>query len=168
MQLVQTGDRQAYEVLFQRYREPIWRYLVKWTRDAEAASELYQETFLRVWRSADTWKPGRTFKPWLYRIAKNLARDRHRYDQREVETVEVDLERARGVRLRQPVQAVDLERALAALPDHYREAFLLGAVEGLDHREMAEALDISPVNARARVSRARAKLRELLAEPGEA
>jgi RNA polymerase sigma-70 factor (ECF subfamily) len=59
---------------------------------------------------------------------------------------------------------MDLEQAIGALPENLREAFLLGVVEGFDHREVAGQLEISPDNARARISRARARLRELLGE----
>jgi RNA polymerase sigma-70 factor (ECF subfamily) len=57
---------------------------------------------------------------------------------------------------------MDLEAAIGSLPENLREAFLLGAVEGFDHREVAAQLEISPDNARARISRARARLREIL------
>jgi RNA polymerase sigma-70 factor (ECF subfamily) len=61
-----------------------------------------------------------------------------------------------------PVDAVALSRAIEQLPVPLREAFLLGAVHGLDHQELAVALDVTPDNARARLSRARARLRALL------
>jgi RNA polymerase sigma-70 factor (ECF subfamily) len=163
MQLVQAGDPHAFEVLFARHHGPVWRYLVRTTRDEQAASELYQETFLRVWRAASTWRPGLAFRPWLYRVAGNAARDRFRSGQREVVTQPLDPERD-GRSLATPVAAVDLERALARLPDTYRDAFLLGVVEGFDHNEVALVLGISPDNARARIARARLRLRELLTE----
>jgi RNA polymerase sigma-70 factor (ECF subfamily) len=59
---------------------------------------------------------------------------------------------------------MDIHAAVAQLPDTLREAFLLGAVQGFDHNEVAQALDITPSNARARISRARAQLREALGE----
>ena len=64
-----------------------------------------------------------------------------------------------------PSEKIMLERALAQLPENLRDAFMLTAVLGMDHNEVAAALDISPDNARARVSRARTRLRELLESP---
>ncbi len=159
---VQQGDRGAYAVLFARYQRPIWAFLVRRTGDADGASDLFQEVFLRVWRAAGTYDRGQRFKPWLYRVSANICRDRYRSVQRAVETVEIDLDRSASA-FADPIAAVDLERALAKLPDNLREAFLLGAVHGLDHNEVALALEITPVNARARISRARVQLRELLA-----
>lgn len=166
MVLVQTGDRAAYGQLFARYQTPIWSFLVRRTSDAEASADLFQEVFLRVWRSAGTWDRNQRLRPWLYRVAANLCRDRFRGQQREVDTVPLDPDHAPRVAHVDPVAPIDLERALAKLPDNLREAFVLGAIEGLDHNEVAAALDITAVNARARISRARVALRELLAAEG--
>ena len=164
MTLVQAGDRDAYGQLFARYQAPIWSFLVRRTGDREASADLFQEVFLRVWRSAGTWDPRQRLRPWLYRVAANLCRDRFRGQQRQVETVELDPDHAPRSFRDDPVAPIDLERALGQIPDHLREAFVLGAVEGLDHNELALALDISPANARARISRARTALREILAK----
>lgn len=165
MVLVQRGRQDAFEALFARHRDPLWGFLVRKTGDRDGAADVYQEAFLRVWKSAHTYREGQSFKPWLYRIALNTARDRWRRTQREPDTVALDPE-LRG-RRRDPMSGRDLERAIAALPDTLREAFLLGAVQGMDHNEVAAALDITPSNARARISRARSRLRAALAESGE-
>lgn len=164
MTLVQTGDRDAYGQLFARYQAPIWSFLVRRTSDRDASADLFQEVFLRVWRSAHTWDRRQPLRPWLYRVAANLCRDRFRGQQRQVDTVELDPERSPHVHRDDPISPIDLERALAKIPDHLREAFVLGAVEGLDHNELAVVLGISPANARARISRARTALREILAK----
>ena len=65
-------------------------------------------------------------------------------------------------------QRLTLEQAIEALPENLKDAFLLGAVHGMDHREIATQLDISPANARARISRARAFLRDWLHKRGGA
>lgn len=176
MQLVQAGNQDAFSALFARYRGPVWSWLARRTGDRELSAELYQEAFLRVWRSAHTYKVGQPVKPWLFRIAGNVARDRFRRERRRIDTTELDEQlggetfwRPEGTSVRvggDPLSGVDLERAVLSLPDTLREAFLLGAVQGLDHNELAEALDISPANARRRVSRARARLREILEERG--
>ena len=165
MHLVQKGDSQAFQVLFSRYKVPIWSFLVRRTGDRNQASDLYQEVFLRVWRAAHTFRHGQRVRPWVYRISTNVIRDQYRKSTRQVETVELD-DWGQG-RLTDPIGTHDLEQAINGLPDNLREAFLLGAVQGLDHKEVAEALDISPANARARVSRARVHLRKLLSDRGE-
>ena len=66
-------DAHAFEALLERYREPILRHLLRFTRDDAAAQDLVQEVFLRVWTRAAQWDGRGAFKAWLYRIATNLA-----------------------------------------------------------------------------------------------
>jgi len=160
MQRVQADDATAYKALFQRHHGRVYGYLVRKTRDRQVAADLYQETFLNVFRARQTWTPGRPFRPWLFRIAANAARDHARRQQRRPE--EVELHDWGASTTDQPDARIHLEAALAGLPDTLRDAFLLGVVEGFDHNEVAEALGISPANARARVSRARRFLRQAL------
>lgn len=164
MVLVQQGDSAAFRELFARHQVMLHSYIQRRTQDSEVSADLFQEAFLRVWRSASTYKPGQPFRPWLFRITGNLLRDRFRTSTRRIQTVETeDLDRVHAT-IPQPLATTDLERAIAKLPDSLREAFLLGAVHGMDHNEVADALDISPSNARARISRARARLRVMLTD----
>jgi RNA polymerase sigma-70 factor (ECF subfamily) len=136
MERVAAGDAAAFSVLFARHEAPVYRFLLRRTDSAEAAGDLYQETFLRIYRARAAYRRGAPFRPWLYGIALNAARDAVRKQRRSPLTV---------------------------VPDEgLRDAFLLGAVEGLDHNEVAEILAISPANARARISRGRVWLREAL------
>ena len=111
MQRIQQGDRAAYRELFARYQTPVWSFLVRRTGDREASSELFQETFLRVWRSAATYNPGKPVRPWLYRVASNLARDRYRSSTREVDTTPLD-DALDGAHLPEPLATEDIERAI--------------------------------------------------------
>jgi RNA polymerase sigma-70 factor, ECF subfamily len=157
---VQQGDSDAYRMLFDRHNERIYAYLVRRVGQPELARDLFQDTFLSIHRAKATWSPSRPFRPWLYGIATNAVRDHFRKTSRRPMEVEVDREPA--VVHPHPVGTLDLERAIALLPDPLREAFLLGAVEGFDHNEVAVQLGINPDAARARISRARAQLRLLL------
>ncbi len=164
MTRVQAGDAGAYKALFERHQARVYGFLVRRTRDREAAADLYQETFLRVFRAREQWRPGRPFRPWLFGIAANAARDRVRKAQRR--PFEVGIEDWDAPVIPNADARLHLEKAVAELPDTLRDAFLLGVVEGLDHNEVADALGISPDNARARVSRARRHLRAALSGEG--
>lgn len=160
MRAVQAGKRAAYTTLFMRYQAAIYGYALRMTRRKELAEEVFQDTFLSVHRARGSFDPRMgSFRSWLYRIATNTLRDRARSAARrpEVEVAEWD-----GASQSPPESKLMLERALAALPEPLRDAFLLGVVGGLDHNEIATALGITPDNARARLSRARLKLRETL------
>lgn len=162
MEWVQNGDREAYHELFERYQSRIYGYLLRKTRDRETTDDLFQETFLSVFRARHTWKPGRNFRSWLFAIAANASRDHVRKQLRTPE--EADAEILLSVYPRSDAR-IHLEEAIAGLPDTLRDAFLLGVVEGFTHTEVAQQLDITPANARARISRARAWLRDRLQNP---
>lgn len=156
---VQQGDAAAYHALFERHRSRLYGYLVRRTRDPQVAADLFQETFLRVHRSRHTWREGRPFRPWLYSIAVNASRDHGRRQRRLPDEVELG---TGPVTHEHHVTRMNLEAAIGTLPETLRDAFLLGVVEGFDHNEVAAQLDITPANARARISRARAHLRKQL------
>ncbi len=160
MERVQAGDAAAFRVLFDRHRARVHGFLVRRTGSRERGAELFQETFLRVWRARATWRRGRPFRPWLFGIAVHAAQDEARRGRRRV--AEVELDEARHATHDAPDARIHLEEAIAGLPDTLRDAFLLGVVEGFDHNEVAEQLGITPANARARISRARRRLRDRL------
>jgi RNA polymerase sigma-70 factor (ECF subfamily) len=160
MDLAQRGDTRAYTTLFERHRAPLYGYVLRMVGRPELADELFQETFLSVHRARATWSSHEgSFRSWLFRIATNAVRDRARQAARRPEVMGDAFELSGAP---DQTDAVALEELLRALPEPLREAFLLGAVLGMDHNEIAQALAITPDNARARLSRARARLRELL------
>ena len=161
MSQVQQGSAEAFTTLFDRHRAPLYGFILRMTRDPESAADAFQDTFLKVHRARSTWSgEDASFRSWLFRIATNAVRDRARQADRRREnlTAEDVVVPAHD----HPDERLMLERALASLAEPLREAFLLGVVHGLDHNELVAALAITPDNARARVSRARARLRELL------
>ena len=160
MLLVQQGDERAYAELFARHQRSTFGYTKRFIRDDAAAQEVFQETWLKVHRSRATYREGARFKSWLFAIAANTTRDAFRNTQRRIQTVDSPIE-ARATQP-MPMEGMDLQKAIDTLPENLKEAFVLGAIQGLDHKELAEALEISPSNARARVSRARAHLRDQL------
>jgi RNA polymerase sigma-70 factor (ECF subfamily) len=164
MSLVKTGNTSAFETLFARYKRPLYGYLRRMVSRSELADELFQETFLNVHRFRSSWdiQLG-SFRGWLYRIATNLMRDRLRSQGRKPEVLVIEDRPVEGTEAAGDLALrLELEHALEKLPDTLKDAFYLGAMEGLDHHEVALALSITPDNARARISRARTRLRELL------
>jgi len=162
MLLVQKGDESAYAELFARHKRSVYGYTRRFIRDEARAQEVFQDTWLKIHRSRGTYREGARFKTWLFTIAANTTRDAYRQTQRRIQTVDSPIEARTASE--KPTLGLDIHAAISQLPDTLREAFLLGAVQGFDHNEVAEALDISPANARARISRARAQLRQTLEE----
>ena len=166
MARVKAQDRDAFAVLVERHLATIHAFNYRLTRDAEDAADLAQETFLRVWSKAATYKPNRVkFTTWLHRIAHNLCIDQHRrrrpVDDVDVDTLdggEADIDRMpANERLRRAV-----DRALADLPERQRTALLLCHRRNMSNREAAEVLGISVDALESLISRARRTLRTTL------
>jgi RNA polymerase sigma-70 factor (ECF subfamily) len=161
------GDALAFDSLFQRWADPLLRYLDRMLRDTAAAEELVQEVFLRVHRARDRYRPEARFSTWLYRIATNLAlnelrRPRRRDPHRSVDD-ELGPELAAGTPSPDEIAharrvSADIERELEALPERQRAALWLSAVEGLSYAEVAEALEVTEKAVKALVHRARTRL----------
>jgi RNA polymerase sigma-70 factor (ECF subfamily) len=133
------------------------------------AEDLLQEIFLAAHRKLDTFRGESALGTWLYRLATNLCLDYLRSrtgraiqvtDSLEDEPWLVDAA-SRGLANR-TVTRMDLERAIAQLPEGCRAAFVLHDVEGLEHREVGEILGIAEGTSKSQVHKARIKLRSLL------
>lgn len=161
----QAGDRTAFAVLIERYWDRLYRWLYQLTRDAHAAEDLTQETFLKAFAAIKRFQAGTNFRAWLFRIGHNNF---------------VNLHRSRGAsRQPMPVEApanqdgpVDevlsreamqqLARAVGRLPAEFRAAFLLRVEEGMSFKVMAAVLKITEETARWRVFKARQRLLQTL------
>ena len=166
-----TQDRAAararVEELYAAHHPEIYGYLSRMVRDDELAADLAQETFVKAFRAYDTLIDHDRARAWLYQIAGRTALDELRRrriirfvpwtgESRGVDPSAEDLVLDRRLH-------GDLERALGQIPARQRMALLLAEVQGLNGAELAEALGVSHVAARALLSRARESLRQALA-----
>ncbi len=155
------------ETLFARHHGEIYAYLVRMLRDGELAADLTQDAFVKAYRAYDTLQKGENARAWLYQIAHRVALDELR--RRKVARLLPWTGESHGaapsaehvameVRLSGP-----LERALARIPERQRAALLLAELHDLTGLELAAALGVSHVAARALLTRARESLRVALA-----
>ncbi|MGZ6344762.1 MAG: RNA polymerase sigma factor [Candidatus Limnocylindrales bacterium] len=165
-----TRDRataRAYvEQLFRQHHAEIYAYLARMLRDPELAADLAQETFVKAYRAFDSLEDPARGRAWLYQIAGRTALDelRRRRIVRFVPWVGESqgvAESAEDTALQQRVSG-ELERALAVLPPRQRQALLLAELHDLTGLELAEAMGVSHVAARALLTRARESLRQAL------
>jgi RNA polymerase sigma-70 factor (ECF subfamily) len=161
----QRGDLDAFERLYRSHVGRVLALCARMTGDRAMAEDLTQETFVKAWERLATFKGESAFGSWLHRIAANVV---------------LDAARARGRRLRRitPVEdaeafadptpswdcasTVDLERAVAALPEGARTAFVLHDVNGFSHEEVARMSGQAVGTSKAQLHRARQLLREAL------
>lgn len=134
------------------------------TRNAHDAEDLVQETFLRAYRAFDGFRPGSNIRAWLYTILHRVRTDAFRRSQRSPRTVEMADE---GPPVPPPQDALaqggeDLARALASIPDVFRNAVVLRDVDDFTYQEIARILDVPIGTVMSRIHRGRALLRAAL------
>jgi RNA polymerase sigma-70 factor (ECF subfamily) len=163
------GDLGAFEELYRTHAGRLYGVAFRMVGNAADAEDLLQEIFLAAHRKLDSFRGESALGTWLYRLAVNLCLDylRSRTGRAIQVTDPLDDEPAmaeagRGLAER-TVSKMDLERALAQLPEGCRTAFILHDVEGLEHREVAEVMGIAEGTSKSQVHKARLRLRQLLA-----
>lgn len=158
-----------FEEAMRRHDREIMRFLVRMTADREDALDLFQETFLRAYRAYPGLDCENGLRPWLFKIASNLCRNRVRDRARHSRVIshEVSSESLDGINPQSRNHAaahdgtLDLKRAIAKLPGKQGQAFVMRKIVGLDYSEIAAALSCSEESARAGVYQALRKLKEL-------
>ena len=165
-----AGEREACEELYRRHAPRVLGLARRMVTSAEDAEDAVQDVFLAVFRKLNTFRGESSLSTWLYRLAMNVCLDRLRsrgHRERKV-TDAYDTEDADHVTAPQPAgrlspgAAIDLERAIAALPEAARAAFLLHDVEGFDHREVGDILGIAEGTSKSQVHKARLRIRSFL------
>jgi RNA polymerase sigma-70 factor (ECF subfamily) len=165
------GDLAAFEELYRAHAGKLFSVACRLLGNAADAEDLLQEIFLSAHRKLDGFRGESALGTWLYRLATNACLDHLRSRAARMNQVTDALDEepspappgSRGL-AEQTVTKMDLERALAQLPEGCRAAFVLHDVEGLEHREVAESLGIAEGTSKSQVHKARQRLRALLLE----
>lgn len=164
------GDLGAFEAIYRTHAGRLYSLARRMAGNPSDAEDLLQEIFLAAHRKIDSFRGDSALGTWLYRLATNLCLDHLR--SRAVKAGQmtgalddqVGLADAGSRRLAErTVTKMDLERAIAQLPDGCRAAFVLHDIEGLEHREVAEMLGIAEGTSKSQVHKARLRLRAMLA-----
>lgn len=166
---IQRGDARALNTLVERHHASLLGYLYRMTGgDRPLAEDLVQETFLRVLRSIRQYHSAQRFKPWLYTIATNLARDHFkRADTRRTDPIQTGTLSLPDPNQPEPTflahdDARQVIAALAQLPDLQRETVILRYYQDLSLAEIAETLNIPVGTVKSRLSIGLNRLKDLL------
>jgi len=166
-----AGPDDGFEAEALGYLDSLYGTALRLTRDPSDAEDLVQDTYLKAFRFAGSFERGTNLKAWLFTILHNTYRNRRRHGSRD--PVDVDSEvveaAAEGEAAHSPEAILlratidrDLQAALDALPDQYREAVWLRDVEELTYQEIAAALDVPMGTVMSRISRGRRLLHDHL------
>jgi len=163
----QRGDRQAFGALVHSHRQGVVNVVYRMCGDAHLAEDAAQMAFLKAWQHLSRFRPGSSFRNWVYRIATNSALDDLRRERETLNPEEIELP-APGVapeeRVEQSERAERVRRAVLDLPEASRVVLVLREYEGLSYQEIAGTLDIPLGTVMSRLSYARKRLLEMLSE----
>ncbi|MGH9832666.1 MAG: sigma-70 family RNA polymerase sigma factor [Blastocatellia bacterium] len=174
-----TGEETAFAELTRRYRNQITNYVYRMLNDYDRAVDLAQETFVRVYMSAERYQATYSFSTYIYRIAHNLAiselrqRKRRRliplptfFSDKDNEEMEVEIEDRKQVMADDAMIGNERQRAvakaIASLPEKYRAALVLCHLEDKSYEEISEILGLPVGTVKSRINRARNLLKEKL------
>ncbi len=162
----------TWDEVVRQHADRVYRLAYRLSGNSQDAEDLTQETFIRVFRSLSSYRPG-TFEGWLHRITTNLFLDMVRRRNRvRMEALPEDYDRVPGDEP-SPEQAFtaahldsDLQEALDELPPEFRAAVVLCDVEGLSYEEIGATLGVKMGTVRSRIHRGRQALRASLENKG--
>ena len=165
---VLAGDARAERAFYDAHVDRVFRLCYRIANgDGERAQEFTQETFVRAFEKLAGFRGESALSTWLHSIAVSVSlngmRKVKRRQERETEFEDVPAIAA-VERHAEPDLKRRLRRAVAELPEHYRVVFVMYDMEGYTHDEIADVLKVPAGTSKARLSRARARLRESLAE----
>jgi RNA polymerase sigma-70 factor (ECF subfamily) len=169
--LASAGDESAFEQLYRAHSARVFALCLRMSGSRQRAGELTQDVFVHVWKRLGSWRGESALSSWIYRLTVNLVlsnvrgekrRQNHEMtDEREPDRGEPKTETAPAPAV-SVHEAIDLERAIAGLPQGARTVFVLHDVEGYQHNEIAKMTGTAEGTCRAQLHRARKLLMEAL------
>ena len=173
-ELQQTNNERAFEILVQRYKNPLTNYVFRFLGDYDACTDVVQETMIKVYRYKDNYSSIAKFSTWIYTIAGNLARTEYRRRKRrnilsindygeEEKTFDIPDESHRpDVMTDSGIKEKIIQEALLKVKEVFREVVILRDIQGLSYEEISEITGLNEGTVKSRINRGRAKLQELL------
>ncbi len=153
----QDGDQRAFGVLIKRYERPLYNFILRMIGNPAEAEELFQETFLRIYKNLENFRGGASFSPWAYRIAHNLCIDSLRRPGKRI-FVELEkdddnevsvLDRQENEQSPNPENELyrrqigqSIQEAVDQLPPKLRSVFVMYQYDHFAYEEIAEVLEI--------------------------
>jgi len=159
-----AGDYDAFKLLYEKHVARVYAICLRYCGNEDDASDVAQDVFIQVWEKLKNFRGESTFSTWLYRVATNVSisyiRKRSPWWVRSIEWTKAGNEEL--MRVNESYFEHSLDKKIADLPKQARLVFVLFAIEGYRHTEIAKILRISPGTSKAQYHRARQLLKEKL------
>ncbi len=168
---LKSGDEEAFNLFFEKYKNTIYNFGLKFCGNTEDASDILQETLLNAFKYIKNFKGESKLSTWLYRIAANACQKKKLSEKNVVSFDELEENQIHTLNKHNENPHVNFERreieklirkAILRLPEQYRIPLILKDIEGLNHQEISEVLNISLTNAKVRLHRARLMLKSIV------
>lgn len=167
----QDGDTAAFETLYRRHNDPLYRYLLRLCRHRDTAEDIFQDVWGKIIKARSNYRPTAKFTTFLYRVAHNCFIDHIRRNKRHTNSTEFDPEihsdpgEQPDVLTERSLARERLLVALQDLPEAQRDAFLLREEAGLSVAQIASVTGCSRETAKSRIRYAVTKLKVAISEP---
>ena len=166
MVMYASGAREAFDILYERYRHRIYGFALTCLRNSADAEEIVQDVFLRVSSAAPRYRPEGRFKSWLFRIAANRIRTeiitRKRWGRAGEERTDERIDSSRSDPEEALVARDLVEKFFATIPETQRMVLVLKEVEGMSSPAVACALGLTDENVRVLLHRSRKRFSDFL------
>jgi RNA polymerase sigma-70 factor (ECF subfamily) len=169
MQFIQQGRESAFNALYERYGQRMYRYFYRMLRQSpEKAHDFTQELFLKIIEQPEAFDISRRFSTWIYAVAGNMVKNEYRRKSKQPQQTVLDdsaivIAAAHSLPdLDADVRKAYIEQAVQTLRPHHRECFLLRYQEGLSVQEISEVIGCPPGTVKSRLHYSLKKLNELL------
>lgn len=173
----QGGDKQAFELLVEKYQRKLARLLSRFIRDPAEVEDVTQEAFIKAYRALPAFRGDSAFYTWLYRIGINTAKNYLMAMGRRAPTsTEVEAEEAEGYEEGEQLRDINtpeslllsseiaqtVNKTIEELPEELRKAIQMREIEGMSYEDIAQAMDCPIGTVRSRIFRAREAIAEQL------
>jgi len=175
LEFQRNNTTKAFEILVERYKNPLTNYVFRFLGDYEACIDIVQETMIKVFRYKDTYNSIAKFSTWIYTIAGNLARTEYQrrkrrklfsidsYGKEKDETFEIPDESYRpDIITDSGIKDKIIQAALLKVSDAYRDVVILRDIQDLSYEEIAEIKGLAVGTVKSRINRGRAQLQKML------
>jgi RNA polymerase sigma-70 factor (ECF subfamily) len=163
------GSAEAFEQLYERYRGPLYRYILRMAGDPATANDLYQGSWEKIIKARGRYSASAPYKAWMYRIAHNHIMDHFRRQRPETDLPDDHMESSAArpdEQLTEDENRKDLLTAIDSLPPEQKDALLLKLETGLDLQAIAEVTGVKLETAKSRLRYAVRRLKETLGDQG--
>ena len=175
LEFQQNNTTKAFEILVERYKNPLTNYVFRFLGDYEACVDIVQETMIKVFRYKDTYNSIAKFSTWIYTIAGNLARTEYQrrkrrkffsidsFGEEKDETFEIPDESYRpDIITDSGIKDKIIQDALLKVSDAYRDVVILRDIQNLSYEEIAEIKGLAVGTVKSKINRGRAQLQKML------